>query len=73
MFPHNLKDIDLNDLGGENPAPNVAKVSSKNDVSIINDMGEFKCSLLNNENSENEKRTHKIICSIIALSQSSSP
>ena len=38
MFPHNLKDIDLNDLGGENPAPNVAKVSSKNDISIINDM-----------------------------------
>jgi hypothetical protein len=41
MFPHNLKDIDLNDLGGENPAPNVAKVSSKNDVSIINDMMEL--------------------------------
>ena len=41
MFSHNLKDIDLNDLGGENPAPNVAKVSSKNDVSIINDMMEL--------------------------------
>ena len=41
MLPHNLKDIDLNDLGGENPAPNVAKVSSKNDVSIINDMMEL--------------------------------
>ena len=41
MFPHNLKDIDLNDLGGENQAPNVAKVSSKNDVSIINDMMEL--------------------------------
>ena len=32
---------------------------------LIEDMGEFKCSLLNNENSENEKRTHKIVCSII--------
>ena len=28
-------------MGGENPAPNVAKVSSKNDVSIINDMMEL--------------------------------
>jgi len=32
---------------------------------FIEDMGEFKCSLLINENSENEKRTHKIVCSII--------
>jgi hypothetical protein len=28
-------------------------------------MGEFQCSLLNNEDSDNEKRTHKIVCSII--------
>ena len=32
---------------------------------LIEDMGEFKCSLLNNEETENEKRTHKIMCSII--------
>ena len=32
---------------------------------LIEDMGEFKCSLLNNEETENEKRTHKITCSII--------
>ena len=41
MFSHNLKDIDLNDLTGENPAPNIAKVSSKNDVQIIDDMMEL--------------------------------
>ena len=32
---------------------------------LIDDMGEFQCSLLNNEDSDNEKRTHKIVCSII--------
>ena len=32
---------------------------------LIEDMGEFQCSLLNNEDSDNEKRTHKIVCSII--------
>ena len=32
---------------------------------LIEDMGEFQCSLLNNEESDNEKRTHKIVCSII--------
>lgn len=31
---------------------------------IIEDLGEFKCSLLNNEDTENKKRTHKIVCSI---------
>ena len=31
----------------------------------IEDMGEFKCSLLNNEDKENEKRTHKIVCIIV--------
>ena len=31
---------------------------------LIEDMGEFKCSLLNNKETENEKRTHKIECSI---------
>ncbi len=38
MFSHNIKDIDLNNLAGESPPPSAAKVSSKNDVSIINDM-----------------------------------
>ena len=38
MFSHNLNDIDLNNLAGESPPPSAAKVSSKNDVSIINDM-----------------------------------
>jgi len=38
MFSHNLNDIDLNNLAGESPNTNAAKVSSKNDVSIINDM-----------------------------------
>jgi len=32
---------------------------------LIEDMGEFQCSLLNNEDSDNEKRTHKIVCIII--------
>ena len=32
---------------------------------LIEDMGEFQCSLLNNEESDDEKRTHKIVCSII--------
>ena len=32
---------------------------------VIADMGEFQCSLLKNEEKENEKRTHKILCSII--------
>ena len=32
---------------------------------LIEDMGEFQCSLLNNEDSDDEKRTHKIVCSII--------
>ena len=31
---------------------------------MLEDMGEFHCSLLNNENTENDKRTHKIVCSI---------
>ena len=31
---------------------------------IIDDMGEFQCSLLKNEESGDEKRIHKIICSI---------
>jgi hypothetical protein len=31
---------------------------------LIEDMGEFKCSLLNNEDKENEKRTHEIVCTI---------
>ena len=38
MSSHNLNDIDLNNLAGESPPPSAAKVSSKNDVSIINDM-----------------------------------
>jgi hypothetical protein len=41
MFSHNLNDIDLNNLAGESPNTNAAKVSSKNDVSIINDMMEL--------------------------------
>ena len=41
MFSHNLNDIDLNNLAGESPPPSAAKVSSKNDVSIINDMMEL--------------------------------
>ena len=41
MFSHNLNDIDLNNLTGESPAPISAKVSSKNDVAIINDMMEL--------------------------------
>ena len=32
---------------------------------VIADMGEFQCSLLKNEEKEYEKRTHKILCSII--------
>lgn len=36
----------------------------KVDNYVIDDMGEFKCSLRENENSENEKRKHKILCSI---------
>lgn len=32
---------------------------------LIEGMGEFKCSILNNEEQDNEKRTHKIVCSII--------
>ena len=31
----------------------------------IEDLGEFQCSLLNNEDTDNEKRTHKIVCSIL--------
>ena len=42
MFSHNLNDIDLNNLAGESPNTNAAKVSSKNDVSIINDMMELE-------------------------------
>ena len=34
---------------------------------IIEDLGEFQCSLLNNEDKENDKRTHKIVCSIFGL------
>ena len=41
MFNRNLNDIDLNNLAGESPAPNVAKVSSKNDVAIMNEMMEL--------------------------------
>ena len=41
MFSHNLNDIDLNNLTGESPAPISVKVSSKNDVAIINDMMEL--------------------------------
>ena len=32
---------------------------------LVEDIGEFQCSLLNNEETENEKRSHKIVCSII--------
>ena len=32
---------------------------------IIEDLGEFQCTLLNNEDTDNEKRTHKIVCSIL--------
>ena len=41
MFNRNLNDIDLNILSSGNPAPlsqNSAKVSSKNDLNIINEM-----------------------------------
>ena len=41
MFNRNLNDIDLNMLSSGNPAPlsqNSAKVSSKNDLNIINEM-----------------------------------
>ena len=31
---------------------------------IVDDLGEFQCSLLNNEDIDNERRTHKIVCSI---------
>ena len=31
---------------------------------LIDDMGEFQCSLLKNEEAEDEKRSHKIVCSI---------
>ena len=31
---------------------------------IIDDMGEFQCSLKENEDQDNEKRTHKITCTI---------
>ena len=41
MFRNNLNNIDLNNLNEECPAPNVAKVSSKNDVAIINEMMEL--------------------------------
>ena len=41
MFSKNLNDIDLNNLAGENPSPNKAKISSKNDVAIINEMMEL--------------------------------
>ena len=34
---------------------------------IIDDMGEFQCSLLKNEESGDEKRIHKIICSISGI------
>ena len=34
---------------------------------IIDDMGEFQCSLLKNEEAEDEKRSHKIMCSIIGI------
>ena len=41
MFKNNLNNIDLNNLTEESAAPNIAKVSSKNDVAIINDMMEL--------------------------------
>ena len=41
MFKNNLNNIDLNNLKEENAAPNIAKVSSKNDVAIIDDMMEL--------------------------------
>ncbi len=41
MFRNNMNNIDLNNLNEECPAPNVAKVSSKNDVAIINEMMEL--------------------------------
>ena len=41
MFRNNLNNMDLNNLNEECPAPNVAKVSSKNDVAIINEMMEL--------------------------------
>ena len=31
---------------------------------MIEDLGEFQCSLLNNEDTDNQRRTHKIVCSI---------
>jgi len=39
----------------------------KVDNYVIDDMGEFQCSLRENENSENEKRKHKIVCKIMGL------
>ena len=41
MFKNNLNNIDLNNLTEESAAPNIAKVSSKNDVAIIDDMMEL--------------------------------
>ena len=41
MFKNNLNNIDLNNLTEESAAPNIAKVSSKNDVAIIDEMMEL--------------------------------
>ena len=40
MFKNNLNNIDLNNLTEESAAPNIAKVSSKNDITIMNEMME---------------------------------
>ena len=41
MFKNNWNNIDLNNLTEESAAPNIAKVSSKNDVAIIDEMMEL--------------------------------
>ena len=41
MHIRDFNNVDLNNLAEENPAPIVAKVSSKNDAAIINDMMEL--------------------------------
>ena len=41
MFKNNLNNLDLNNLTEESAAPNIAKVSSKNDVAIIDEMMEL--------------------------------
>ena len=40
MFKNNLNNIDLNNLTEESAAPNIAKISSKNDITIMNEMME---------------------------------